>query len=624
MPEISIAAAEKEVSRLSTMEFFTSIFTSNDDDPISVIERLEPLLLSSVKREGRSLQGDSEDREPLLNGEENVENLSVERGPGITHEPRLLEALQFLERANLSMKLILWQRLQDAYSVVNYPPQILACNLWSLVIIVRHLESDPYMRSTRDARQENVLRWLHRLDELMTQILALVSTNPVAFECVDHDQILSSMEVVASLQNIVHVFGVWEDTIRVGQVQPTPQLSNAASKAQLKSAEKFREMIVKAWTLQYVLVKEAIVQMPDVRIADNELMQYLRTTHNMLGLRCYCGLANKMFLKLAKSELLRLQDVDGWDSEMSQVVFDLYCLKISSVPADMQDHSCEPMELDRPTALEMLDLLLLHVNRLSIKDLLKNDLRFAVDKMQGVIRVPKATHGSARTFNKRLMIAYLKSPISPVALHRSIKGIGEMSSTTARTEGHDVAAKGWYFLLGHIALTKFRTQKRITAGSMEDLENAKLFFRQDLEFDTERWETWYRLAQTFDTQIDESTTWTADKLENDKDGLIDLQRMAILCYIMAVAAAKRSEDHSTEDLESIANLYADFGIRLYASTREPFNAKAFALDDFKRPFNGMTRGMYEEVPFKPVSMYSAWKFASQLLRYAAKQKPHDW
>ena len=624
MPEISIDAAEKEVSRLTTLDFFTNIFSSNDDDPVSVIEKLEPLLLLSVRGESHENQDGPQHHELRLNGEESLNVPAPEEAFSIAQDPRLSEALQFLDRASLSMRFILWQRLQDAYSVVNYPPQILACNLWSLIIIVQHIESSSYLETAKGSRQENILRWLHKLDELMTQILALASTNPLAFECVDQEQTMSSMEAIASLQRIVHVFGEWEDAIRVGQAQPTPQPSNAASKAQLKSAEKFREMMVKTWTLQYILIKEAIIQITDVHIFDEELLTYLKTAHNALGLRAYCGLANKMFLKLAKTELLRLKDLEGWDSEMPQVVFDLYGLKISSTPADMQDHSCEPMELDRSMALDILDLVLLHVDRLSIKDLLKNDLRFAVDKMQSVIRVPKATHGSARSFNKRLMIAYLRSPVSPVALFRSIRGIGELCSTSARTEGYDVAAKGWYFLLGHIALTKFRSQKRITAGSMEDLENAKMFFRQDLEFDTERWETWYRLAQTFDTQIDEYTTWTADKLENDKDGLVEIQRMAILCYIMAVAAAKRSEKYSMEDYNNMASLYADFGIRLYASTREPFNARAFALYDFKKKFNGTTRGMYDDLPFKPVPIYSAWKFAGGLLKQAAQQKPHDW
>ena len=624
MPEISVDAAEREVSRLTTLEYFTSIFSSDDNDPISVIEKLEPLLLLTVNKQSFESKDGSQSSMESLNRDGQVDVPSATQNDSVLTDSRLLEALQFLRRSSLSMRLILWQKLQDAYSIINYPPQILTCNLWSLIIIVRHLTSSLYLETAKESRQESLLKLLNRLDEFMTQILALASTDSLAFECVDQEQLLSSLEAVTSLQRIVHVFGSWEDAIRVGQTQPTPQLGNAASKAQLKSAEKFREMMVKTWTLQYTLIKEATIQNPNVRLSDEELLNYLKVAHNVLGLRTYCGLANKMFLKLAKTELLRMKHLKGWDSEMPQVVFDIYGLKISSTPADMQDHSCEPIELDRFTALEILDLLLLHVSRLSIKDLLKNDLRFAVDKMQAVIKVPKASHGSARNFNKRLLIAYLKSPISPLALYRSIRGVGELCSTSVHTEGYDVAAKGWYFLLGHIALTKFRSQKRITAGSMEDLENAKMFFRQDLEFDTQRWEKWYRLAQTFDTQIYEYTTWTADKLENDKEGLIDMQRMAILCYIMAIAAAKRRESVSREDVTNIANLYTDFGIRLYASTREPFNAKVFALDDFKKQFNGVARGMYEGLPFKPVPIYSVWKFASVLLRRAARQKPQDW
>ena len=625
MPEISVAAAEREVSRLTTMDFFTSIFSSSDDDPVSVIEKLEPLLLLTVRVNNCGSQNGSAHRGERRHYHESLE-ASLDNGDlPVLQDPRLLEALHFLNRASLSMRLILWQRLQDAYSVVNYPPQILVCNLWSLILIMRHIESASFVETAMGNRQESLLRWLNRLDDLMTQTLALASTNSLAFECVDNEHVRSSMQAVASLQRIVHVFGTWEDTIRVGQTQPTPQPSNAASRAQLKSAEKFREMMVKTWALQYVLIKEAIVQNQDVHVSNDELIEYLSVSHNALGLRTYCGLANKIFLKLSKAELQKMKDAEGWESEMPQVVFDLYGLKISSTPADMQDHSCEPTELDRSTALDILDLVLLHVNRLSIKDLLKNDLRFAVDKMQQVIKVPKAGHAtSARIFNKRLVINYLKAPINPVDLYRSLRGIGELCSTPARTEGWDVAAKGWYFLLGHIALIKFRSQKRITAGSIEDLENAKLFFKQDLEFETERWETWYRLAQVYDTQIDESITWTAEKLETDKEGHVSLQRQAILCYTMAVSIAKRVEEPSFEDAAKIASLYADFGIRLYASTREPLNGKAFLLDDFKKQFNGATRGMYEGLPFRPMPTYSVWKIASTLLRQASKQKPNDW
>lgn len=621
MPEISLDAAEREISRLTTLDFFTSIFSSSDNEPESVIEHLEPLLLLSMSHfhEGASRQGDenggSEGQGSPTKAQDNLD----------LPDPRLAEALHYLNRASISLKLFLWRRLQDAYSVINYPPKILSCNLWCMILIVEHLQSHEYTSAPTGNRRESLLVWLHKVDELMTLILALAYTDVSAFESVDYLQIQLAMTTVAAVRRIVHGFAVWEDTIRVGQIQPTPQPSTAATKAQLKSAERFREIVVKTWTLQYVLIKEASNQDSENQPSNDDLVDYLRLAHEALGLRTYCGLAHKSFLKLIKAELLKMRDVKGWVLEMPQVIFDLYGLRITSDSSDVQDHSCDVTELDKSTALEVLDLVMLHVNRISMKELLKNDLKYAVDKMQQVIRIPKASGAiSARAFNKRLINNYLKTPINPVEMLRSLRGVTELCSMPARSDGWDVAAKGWYYLVGHLYLVKFRSQKRVAAGSLEDLETAKMMFKQDLEFDTERWETWYRLAQAYDSQIDESVTWSAEKLQNDMTGLIDLQRKAILCYSMAISVAKRCGDLSFEGTGDFATLHADFGLRLYASTREPFSMKAFGVADFKKQFSGAQRGMYEGEPFKPLSLYRAWKLASTLLVQAAKQRSRDW
>ena len=193
-----------------------------------------------------------------------------------------------------------------------------------------------------------------------------------------------------------------------------------------------------------------------------------------------------------------------------------------------------------------------------------------------------------------------------------------------RTEGSNIASKGWFFLLGYLYLVKFRLQKRVVAGTVEDLEAAKSFLKQDLEFDTERWQTWYRLANVYDSQIDESVTWSADKIQNDMNNLVDLQRKSILSYIMAIAVANRSSEPNFETADEMASLRIDFAARLYSSTREPFSMKAFSVDEFRKKFNGLSRGMYEGVPFKPLHIYGVWKLAKNLLTQASKQKTEDW
>ena len=621
MPEISVQAAQKEISRLTTMDFFMGVFSTENNDPLTIIESLEPLLELSVKY-AKVPKG------PTLETEDAATEASAGRDGGGSKtypDAKLLEALHFLEQGSLPLRLFLWQKMRDAYRAINYPPQILSCDLRILELIVNHLISTSFTEGTGEIRRDSLLRWLHRLDDHMTRILSIVSSKDQAFECVDSDQILASVEAVARLQNLLHVFALWEDTIRVGQTPAPITQTQAASKALAKSTDKFRDMIVKSWTLQHSLLKEAMVQYDHLfPLANESLVNLLEQMHYALGLRCYCSLANKCFLKLMKAELERAHHVENWDTNMAQLIFDLYGVKISSNAAEMQDHGCLPDELDHRTALEIMDLVMLQVHRISIRDLLKSDLKFTVDKMQQVIKIPKMLNSQARTFNNKLVNNYLRSPINPLDLYRSLQGIGGLCGRPVHTEGSEIAARGWYFLLGHVALAKFRSQKRTAAGATDDLEIARTFLRHDLEFDTERWETWYRLAQVYDTMIDEDAAWTAEKLENDMNELAVKQRKAIHCYSMAVAIATRCADPSFEDTSKMADLYADFGTRVYASTREPFSMKAFELDDFQRHYNSRQVGMYQSVPFKSLQPYSAWKLASTLLRRASAQRPQSW
>lgn len=622
MPEISVQAAQKEISTLTTMDFFMGVFSTENNDPLTIIESLEPLLELSVNH--AKLESGNATNAPTLETED--AGMEASNGSSKTYpDAKLLEALHFLEQGSLPLRLFLWQKMRDAYRAINYPPQVLSCDLRILELIVNHLSSLSFTESAAEIRRDSLLRWLHRLDDHMTRILSIVSSKDQAFECIDGDQIVTSLEALAKLQNLLHVFALWEDTIRVGQTPAPITQTQAASKALAKSTDKFRDMIVKSWTLQHSLLKEGMVQYGHLFPHGNEsLVNLLEHMHYALGLRCYCSLANKCFLKLMKAELEKAHHVENWDTDMAQLIFDLYGVKISSNAAEMQDHGCLPDELDRRTALEIMDLVMLQVHRISIKDLLRSDLKFTVDKMQQVIKIPKILNSQARTFNNRLVNNYLKSPINPLDLYRSLQGIGGLSERPVHTEGFEIAAKRWYFLLGHVALAKFRSQKRTAAGATDDLEIARTFLRHDLEFDTERWETWYRLAQVYDTMIDEDATWTAEKLENDMNELAVKQRKAIHCYSMAVAIATRCADPSFEDASNMADLYADFGNRVYASTREPFSMKAFELDDFQRHYNSRQVGMYQSVPFKPLQIFSAWKLASTLLRRASAQKPQNW
>lgn len=382
-------------------------------------------------------------------------------------------------------------------------------------------------------------------------------------------------------------------------------------------------MQVRTWTIQYVLLKDAMSQIQGAPCtATDELVDYLRVVHYVLGIRSYCKLSNKVFLKFMKAELLGLSIAEAWESDFAQVIYDLHGLKLCPSIADLQDHGCPADPLDSRTAIQVMDFVMKQVNKINIKDLPKTDLKSIIDKMQQLLGAPKPNH--ALTLNRRIHMAFLNSPINPIDLYRSLQGVGDLSAVPVGTECAVIAEKGWYFLLGSMAFNRFGLQKRVAPGTTDDLNFAEYFFRLDLEYNMDKWETWYRLAVVFDTMMEEDVLWSAEKLNSNGTGLPGMQRWAIHCYTMALAAAVRCADTSTETAGKVSDLYTAFGIRIYASTREPFSMEAFSLRDFTRYFSAQSQVMYKKRPFRDLKLFPAWNFAAVLFKKAIVEKSRRW
>lgn len=628
MPEISVEAADREISCLTTMDFFLGIFNSEKDEPLSVIESLEPVLQSSVAGTGpQANEGDNASSDKPSDRDCILEHPESAAGSGNSVGSQLEDMVRFFNKAGLTLKLFLWQRLGSAYQSINYLPQVLSCNLRRIELIVGHLESSHYVDLPDQARQISLLGWLGDLGYILTATLSIALADPVAFEVVDMAQLRKSMAVMSTLQNILHVYIMWTDSVRVGQntLSQAPRGSAASQFAQ--SMAKLDQVQVTSWMLQYLLLKEAIVQSPEqFEAPKDDLIDYLNLVHYTLGLRELCGLYNKRYLKLMKSEMLQFKASDKFSEscewDFAQIIYDLYAIKICPSFTSIRSHGCTTESVDRATALELMDYVLVQANRLSIKELAKSELKSTIDRMQQAMKVPKSSN--VTSYNKRAISHFLRSPINPLDMYRALKGIGELSSITIENQFSAIAGKGWYSLLGQMSLAKFRSQKRTIPGPLDDLDLAMTYFRYDLELGMEKWESWYRLAQVYDTRIEENTTWSADKINNGMEELKLLQRSSIHCYTMAVATATRSADASFEAVGKMAEMYAEFATRIYASSREPFSMKAFGLEDFERHYSNPNEGMYKKRPFRDLQLYHAWNFARVLFKRALADKPKIW
>ena len=461
---------------------------------------------------------------------------------------------------------------------------------------------------------------------MTTKALAIIQVSKDAFECIDEDGLKASVSAFGEVLQFLQVFNVNEDSIRIGrsQVPSLPSGLTVASFAAVNSSFTVCRSTPGSFFTDFW--KEAIFQFHDVFPTPAEdMFEFLKVVHRNLGLRGICGSSKRVFVRMLKDEFFQMTQVDGYESEQAQVLYDLYGLNCFLNPNyELMEHNCtHDAFIDRSVALQAVDLLLLQASKLPMKDLVKHPIRETIDKVHGAAPRKKPTDAIMR--NREVQRAFLRSPINPLDLYSCLKGEGnQLSVSRIPKEGALLASKGWYFLMGHIALAKFRSQKRTGPTPTEDVDIAIAFFMQDLEFSPDNWETWFRLAQAYDTKIEESVVWSAEKLNNSMNEIIQLQRAAIHCYTMATALAYRSADLSYETSEKMTELFLDFAVRLYSSSRAPFEMLPFALDDTEKFFSFEERGMGKGKPFQPLRPYTVWKLAKVLFQRVLAVRSESW
>ncbi|KAL1840276.1 hypothetical protein VTJ49DRAFT_654 [Mycothermus thermophilus] len=620
MPEISAPAADREISKLTTMDFFLGLFQEDSGDPVSVVESLEPVL----NPDGVYITIPAADKANPDNGAEAQQNrLPIKE----CASQELVDLWKFLRSSSTELRLLLWSRLGEAYGKIQYTTKQFSCFLRSIEVVVADLESDDYVQASDDARRAQLMSLLKALDDLVIQSLHLALNDSNSFDIIDDDHLKSSMSALAKVSCLLHVAAMHEDETRVG-VKPAP-----AGSPGLKSfLGKLQEMQVRTWSLQYKMLKVGIDAHPDVfPKPENDLADYLAAVHQVLGLRRYCKLSNKVFLRMMRVELLKLKNIDNWEDYLGQVLYDLYGLKLGVGIWEVQDHGCEPENLEKRQALQLVEKVTMLANRMSMKDLLKSDLKTTIERMQQAIGSAKSSPQMAH--NLRNYSEYLKAPINPLHFYQALTGSVELDAVAIHSPESAPAKQGWFFLLGMIALTRFKTidlNRRQTPGATDDLRIAATFLRLQLQYTPDRWDAWFRLAECFDYELEEAVLWTADKMNKERAELVKFQRNAIHSYIMALSHsyswASDSALASLEDgEEALYDMYHEFGMRLYSSSREPFAMEPFQHSDQKRFFIELEGGgTYKGVVHNEMTDYQVWKFAAHLFRRAMKGKPKDW
>ncbi|KAF4552230.1 Hypothetical protein D9617_10g072110 [Elsinoe fawcettii] len=610
MPVLSIEAIDREIAKLTTSDFFTKVFSSNSEDPAAIIEGLEPLLEHVHNKRLAAIRGDQKDsRADDLEGQ----------------LPASKELIDFLCSCSSSVILALWQRLRLAYQNIEYIPMVAVSYFRMVEVLVSDIESSIFQEQHQEKRQQLLLKHLKQAHEALLKVLDMTKISTDVFECMDIERTRSTATSLVAMLKILQFANFAQDEVRVGD-KPVPfEKDVSKAKTYRMTTTLLNEAQLSAWITLYLSFQEAAKQMTD-EFPQNQLdrhrMEMLRSVHTSVGLRGFCEGSNRILLNLLKKELPSLKHIPGYDFEFSQVLLDLYNLNCFVNPSwEALPHECSrDVSLDRAAAVQAVDLLLMQVSKIKLADLYKHSLKDPFERVHPVVARKKASQEILR--NREIYNQFFKSPINPIDLYRCLKGNGEINLTTLPDHLAALSNKGWYFVMGYLCLSRFRSQKRNPTTPTEDLEQAISFFSQDLEYNSEKWESWFRLGQAYDSLLDDNVTWHAEKLNNDMDEVAQLQRSVIHCYRMATALATRITDPEFESSAAVAELYADFANRMYASSRPPFGMQAFNVLGATRYLS--THSLVEVPAFRPLTTYTAWKFAKTLYQRAISGNPEQW
>ncbi|KAI0009676.1 hypothetical protein F4779DRAFT_356321 [Xylariaceae sp. FL0662B] len=617
MPEVSAHAADREISKLTTMDFFLGLFQNDLGDPLSIIESLEPVLNPSsvyITTPDPDVPMVEEHPTTLTHDQDNLP-ISETANPG------LRDLWKFLLGTSTELRLFLWTRLGDAYNAIDYKTKQFSCFLKSIEMIVGDFERDSYLSMSAEARRPLFLKMLKFLDDMLVKTLSMALNESSAFDIIDDEHLKSSISAVARLSSILHVSCMYEDEVRVGMRQHP---SNGATFQSFLS--KLREMQVRNWSLMYTMLKAGIAQNKSgFTTPENDQADYLAAIHQVLGLRKFCKASNKIFLKMMRVELLKQNLIDNWEDYLGQVLYDLYGLKLGVGLCEVQDHGCPPEKLERRNTTALVERVSILANRMPMKDLLKSDLKNTIEHMQQAIGQTKSNQQLIQ--NLRIFTQALQKPIHPLRLYEALKGNVSIDAVSVNTADSPLARHRWFFLLGMIAFTKFKgvdLNRRQTPGATDDLRIGATFLRQQLQFTPDQWDAWFRLAECFDYELDESVLWTADKMNKERTELLKFQRNAIHCYTLALSHSRNVlTDAPGSSLDAIHDLYHKFGMRMYASSREPFAMEPFQHSEHKR-FIIHESGTDTKELHSQMQDYKVWKYAARLFKKAMEAKPKEW
>lgn len=520
---------------------------------ISIIRRISVVDISS---EGTK----TEDTDQNMDILERILLQSVQPDKEVLPEDQ--EMLSFIQNSPFLLKLKLWEALFSYYIKNLNLVSTMNCYFYVLKLLDNIMVSNRYSQQMEKQRHQMLLTILITVGNFTSKFTRLMS---------DSNWSDIKISTVAESEQLLVKFFILFNSVLYFENRKDLFGRSFFLKA-AKSSAKVKDIIANLTTLLvYFFDSDLSSKKPEQR--GYLMSNFIWSSHSLLGSFGFCDASNGDFLKLSEHLLCQFIDQESL-VQLKQILWCRYHYIIAGDNFTPEQHRTRAIEMDKrnslPLGVYLIKLqyqgknpLLASGNKASLKPVLDNIIELVGDP------VSLGNHVVAR--NKYLVEEYLDSSLTANILRKAFKGNGKLKLTTPNDELQQATDAGLFYVSSIQAFNLYRIRKKSMQARPSELDYIVAMLKNDILYNTQRFESWFLLGQCFAFMVEDDLIWTSDKLSvpEKKYCTAQTQRQAILCYIMSIAIYYDKPTKSSEDNFIIQKTFEALGSEMMSGYLRP-------------------------------------------------------
>lgn len=474
------------------------------------------------------------------------------------------EMLTFIYSSPFLLKVKLWEVLFSFYIKRKDRENILRNYFHILNLFAKVLASGEYTDQPDKGRQQMLLTILCTIDNFTSKLIDILARENWC-----------ASDITVSSDNfklLVQVFYLFYPILYYENSTRNDPSCKSFFRRAIKSSSKMKDIIANLATVLIFFGNiEASSKIP--------AQQGLFTTnmiccfHALLGSYKFCDASGGNFLKISENMLCRFVDNESL-LQLKQILWCRYHYVMAGDNFNPEQHPTKDVKMEKSNSLP-LGIYLIKLHYQDKNPLLasgnKTTLKLVLDNIIDALGDPLLFGGQIVARNKYLLKEYLDTPITAQLFRNAFIGRYKLCLTTPNDELQDSMNAGLFYVSSIQALNLYRNRKKSTQARPSELDSIIAMLKNDIIYNTKRFESWYLLGKCYAFIVEDDLIWTSDKLTvpDKKNATALTQRKAILCYIMSITLYYAKKVKVEEDKIILEKALEELGAEMISGYYKP-------------------------------------------------------